>query len=719
MLVMRRTDSSHFLTLADWLQTASTRFSDDHAVRLLERSFNDLKRQSDAAHQDLLLCLQVLDELQVDAETLAGAAAYHSSLLSRKPDQLLRELPPSITSLVVDLGEIDRLESAFDPRSRQTSAEGLRRLLLALVGDVRVVLIVLAHRLVRLRAMADADDETRSAYATLVKSIHAPLANRLGVWQIKWELEDLVFRYLEPETYRRIAKLLAERRADRERYIADLVTNVEELLQQVDISCEVKGRPKHIFSIWKKMQKKSLAFEQVFDVRAIRILVEDVAQCYATLGLIHSHWQPVPGEFDDYIANPKPNLYQSLHTAVFGPQGKAVEVQIRTREMHDHAELGVAAHWRYKEGGQHDAGYQRKLNWMRQLLESDDGNAQLLDDFGQDEDESRVYVLTPRGDVIDLRVGSTVLDFAYHIHTNVGHRCRGAKVNGRIVPLTYCLNNGEQIQILTGKESDPSRDWMVPSLGYLASPRARNKVRQWFRAIDHDRNVADGKDLLDRELKRLAVKSRALQSIAERLNLKSVDALYVALAIGEVTPAQVANQLEQQQPALEDEGDEAPLPLKPSRTARGGGDDIIIEGVGNLMTTIAKCCNPVPGESITGYITRTRGVSIHREDCRSVDRLVRQDPDRLIEVAWGSSTEGQYQAEVLVIAFDRKGLIRDVGQTVSNCRNNLLAINTQTHATSGQAEMRLSVEVGDFEQLGHLLRQLQAVPNVLEVRRIG
>jgi len=367
-------------------------------------------------------------------------------------------------------------------------------------------------------------------------------------------------------------------------------------------------------------------------------------------------------------------------------------------------------------GSQHDAGYQRKLNWMRQLLDSGEDGAQLLDEFRQNDDDGRVYVLTPRGDVIDLRHGSTALDFAYHVHTNVGHRCRGAKVNGRIVPLTYSLSNGEQVEILTGKESDPSRDWMVASLGYLVSPRARNKVRQWFRKIDYARNVADGKELLDRELKRMAVRGNDLQSIAKKLNLKTVEALFVALAIGEVTSAQVANQLQLDQPE-EPATDE--LLLKPSRLPRPGSGDIVIEGVGNLLTTIAKCCGPVPGDAIVGYITRTRGVSIHRADCKGVDRLIRQDPDRLIQVAWGSSTEGHYQAELLVIAFDRKGLIRDIGQGVSNCRNNLLSINTHTDPTSGQAEMRLTVEVADFEQLGQLLRQLLLVPNVLEVKRIG
>lgn len=718
---MKRHQSAPFASLAQWWQQQQNATDDEQAM--LAAALGDLVSQSPVATSDLLQCLLVLQELNVDVLGLAGAVAYHRVLVGRDGEAVLDDLPSEVAQLARELIEIERLEVAHKPdpsRRENHSAEGLRRLLLALVKDVRVVLIALAHRLVRLRAMTEADEATRSAYAQLIQAIHAPVANRLGIWQIKWELEDLIFRFLQPDTYQRVARLLDERRTDRERYITELVADVDQRISDTGIKADIAGRPKHIFSIWRKMQRKGLAFEELFDVRAIRVLVDDIAQCYTVLGLVHSLWRPVPGEFDDYIANPKPNMYQSLHTAVFGPEGKPVEVQIRTHQMHEHAELGVAAHWRYKEGGQHDAVYQRKLNWMRQVLQSsntDDG-LELLDELGQLDDEGRIYVLTPKGDVLDLRRGSTVLDFAYQVHTDVGHRCRGAKVNGRIVPLTYQLENGEQVEILTAKNADPSRDWLVPSLGYLASPRSRNKVRQWFRKADYDRNVVDGKELLERELKRLAAQSGELLPIAERYNFKNVDALYAALAIGEVTPAQVATALQAQRPAPEQDEQDL-LPLKPASTAPRGKDDITIDGVGNLMTTMAKCCNPVPGDRIVGYITRTRGVSIHREDCKSLERVLKNDPDRLIAVDWGGDTRGLYQAEVFVLAFDRKGLIRDVGQAVSNCRNNLVSVNTHTDATSGQAEMRLTVQVADFEQLGHLLRQLQVVPNVLEVRRIG
>ncbi len=657
----------------------------------------------DGAREQLLPALLILGDLEVDPYCLAVYCDY----FSHREGQRSARFP-----LTRQLLQIDRLEASFDPDAG--ADEGLRRLLMAMVKDVRVVLVVLVQRLVSLRQLTSASEAEQRSGAAVVKAIYAPLANRLGIWQLKWELEDLVFRFLEPQLYRRIAALLSERRMDRERYIRRFIDQVKTELAGVGIEAEVVGRPKHIFSIWKKMQRKGLAFAQLHDIRAVRVLVDDVAQCYSALGIVHTLWRPVPGEFDDYIANPKGNNYQSLHTAVFGPEGKTVEIQIRTEAMHQHAELGVAAHWRYKEGGEHDPGYQRKLNWMRQLLEGGD-EATVLDEFGPDGDEDRVYVLTPKGKVLDMKRGSTVLDFAYQVHTSVGNRCKGAKVNGRIVPLTYQLHNGEQVEILTSKQEDPSRDWLVPRLGYLASARSRSKVRQWFRQKDRDRNLAEGREILDKELKRLGLPVKDLQPLVERFNFKDLDGLYVAVAISEVTVGQVAA-------ALEDfsKSDEEALPLvrAPQKKARNDSD-LIIEGVGQLLTVIAKCCSPLPGDPIIGFVTKTRGVSIHRRDCKNVDRLIRSDPARMLEVAWGGETKGKYQAEVLLHAYDRKNLVRDIGQLTSNLRSEMLSFHTQVDAARGEAEIRMLVQVTDFDHLNDLLNRLVALPNVTSAVRTG
>jgi len=689
---------------------------------VLARALDPLQeaaRREASLDRHLAQVLELLIDLGADEEGLVAACLLARLQRGAGLDELRRDFEAGPCDLAERLIEIERLEANYDVDAAAGDAEGLRRLLLALVEDVRVVLIALTNRLVQLRRLADDDADERRAYARRVHAIHAPLANRLGVWQLKWELEDLVFRYLEPDVYRRIARLLDERRVDRERYIAHLVKEVRRRLTEAGIEADVKGRPKHIYSIWRKMQRKALAFHELFDVRAIRILVDDVTDCYAALGLVHALRHPIPDEFDDYIANPKGNNYRSLHTAVYGPEGKTVEVQIRTYEMHQHAELGVAAHWRYKEGGSYDPTYQRKLNWMRTLLESKEEGADetLLDEFGGEGSDERVYVMTPKGQVIDLRAGSTVLDFAYHIHTDVGHRCRGAKVNGRIVPLTFKVGNGEQVEILTAKQPDPSRDWLQPRLGYLASSRARAKVRQWFKQKDRHRNLAEGRELLDKELKRLGATGTDLEPILERFNKRSVDGLHIAVAVGEITVAQVASALEDLH--RPEEEDVMPLARETPKAAAGGGADLVIEGVGNLMTTLARCCRPVPGDDIVGYVTRGRGVSIHRHDCANALRLIARDPARELQVEWGGETREVYRAELLVLAYDRKGLIRDIGNTLQSSRSDVLAINSQVDPRSSEAEIRLTIKVVDFEHLSTILSRLGALPNVFEARRIG
>lgn len=597
-------------------------------------------------------------------------------------------------------------------------AEGLRRLILALVADVRVVLLVLAWQLARMQMAHTA--EQRKGLALETRAIHAPLANRLGIWQLKWPLEDLAFRYLEPEASAQIERLVAEQQDERERYVNAFMTELTERLDEADIAHQVNGRAKHIYSIWRKMQRKGLDFHQLFDIRAVRVLVETVADCYAVLGLVHSHWQPVPGEFDDYISNPKPNLYRSLHTAVRGQQGRLFEVQIRTREMHEHAELGVAAHWRYKEGGPRDAALEQRIGVMRQLIEGEahDDDA-LIENFESLTSEDRVYVLTPRGDVIDLAQGATALDFAYHVHTEIGHRCRGAKVNGRIVPLTHELANGDRVEVLTAREPRPSRDWLNPQLGYLHSGRARGKVRHFFKQLDFQDNRAAGESAVDAELKRLDLTGAPLQPAIAHFKAHGIDELLAAVGAGDLTAAQVAQAVfrhhREQQPIPE----QLPLTRKKNERARESlTSEIRIEGVGNLMHQIAQCCQPVPGDDIAGFITRTRGVSIHRADCRQYLRLAEQDPDRRIQVSWSRATENRYTVRIAIEAWDRRELIRDIGTALASLNVSVVAMQAGRGEQPEAASIELELEVNDLDQLSTILSRLQAITNVSLVRRL-
>jgi GTP pyrophosphokinase len=554
--------------------------------------------------------------------------------------------------------------------------------------------------------------------------IHAPLANRLGVWQLKWELEDLAFRYQEPEAYQKVAKQVAERRADREHFIKAFMKKLAEALEEAGVKGQVIGRPKHIYSIWRKMQRKGLDFHELFDVRAVRVLVDDVPACYSVLGLVHHLWQPIPGEFDDYITTPKGNNYQSLHTAVVGPEGKAVEVQIRTREMHEHAELGVAAHWRYKEGGPNDPAFDNKIAVMRQLLETgeeDLDDESLLDSFKAATSEDRVYVLTPKGQVVDLVQGATVLDFAYHIHTEVGHRCRGAKINGRIVPLTQRVQTGERIEILTGKHPRPSRDWLNPRLGYIRGARGRSKVRQWFRRESFDENLRQGRDLVESELKRIGLSGADLEGVADRFSLGRNEDVFAAVGCGDLTVGQVLHAVERlrslgEEPTAED------LVTRPSRRAaneqRQEADDIRIEGVGNLLTNMARCCQPVPGDPVVGYVTRGRGVSIHRDDCSNVLRWLSEDNPRLLQVNWGHTPAATYSVELLIRAFDRRELIRDISAVLAASEVNVTDISSKLDEDRDEVSIRLHARVRNYEQLSELLNRLGNIRNVMEARRV-
>ena len=603
--------------------------------------------------------------------------------------------------------------------------EGMRRLLLALVRDLRVVPIVLARQLSRMRACERLPEDERRALAQLTRDIHAPLANRLGIWQLKWELEDLAFRVLEPDTYGAIARLLDDNRAGRERYIDAAMCQLRDALAAQGIAGDVAGRPKHIFSIWKKMRRKDAPIGELYDLRALRVLVDDVAACYATLGVVHALWLPVPSEFDDYIARPKPNGYRSLHTAVIGPEGKTLEVQIRTREMHAQAELGVAAHWRYKEGSAAGgAAMDKRIAWMRKLLEqaaeaAREGEATPLQGMDADLVEDRVYALTPKGEVVDLPQGGTVLDFAYQVHTMVGHRCRGAKVDGRIVPLNTQLRTGQRVEILTGKTAEPRRDWLQAGAGFLASSRSRDKVRAWFNKLDRERNLQAGRELLDRDLRRLGLLNADLAPVLARFNAASVDDLLVLVALGDVGPNQVGRALLDLERAAQEPAPPAPaaLPARPAGAAAPGPGAVTVEGVDNLLVQVARCCQPLPGEPITGYLTRARGVSVHRPDCAAFLRLAARQPARVLPVEWGSRRREQ-EVGIRIEGVDRKWLLKDITTLVAQVGVHVASLHAEpVRGGHGRVRVQLQARVADFGQLGQLLSRLEALPGIQSARR--
>ena len=593
-------------------------------------------------------------------------------------------------------------------------SEALRKMLLAVVSDVRLVLVRIAEQLYRLRLAKKAPMDEQQALAIETREIYAALANRLGVWRLKWELEDLAFRYLEPVTYKQIAQSLNEKRTERESFIATVKSQLLVELAKADLDADISGRPKHIYSIWRKMQRKGSGLEHIFDERAVRVLVNDVRECYAALGVVHNLWSYLPGEFDDYIANPKENNYQSLHTAVIGPEGRTVEVQIRTHDMHRQAELGVAAHWRYKEGSPPEAAFDQKIRFIRHILEPSDRDDELLDQIRDDVFEDRVYAVSPKGDVAEMPAGSTPLDFAYHVHTQVGHRCRGAKVNGRIVPLSYKVQNGDKIEIITASEAKPSRDWLNPQLGYLAATRSRAKVRSWFRQQDKEQNRRQGREMLDRELARLNVRDIPANEIAKHLKFKDSTALCTALGAGDLSTAAIATAL---QNLRRDEYGEILKKPRQRKSKAAQRNKTSISGIGDLLSTFARCCRPVPPEHIAGYITQGRGVSIHRQDCGNFLRLNSRNPERVIEVDWGNSEHASYPAELKLYAYDRQGLLRDISSVLADEKISVLAMQTKSDKKRMQAIMELSIEVPDLPALSRIISRLEQVPNVTSVRR--
>lgn len=671
-----------------------------------------------------LICTSdILVRLRLDADTLIAALLKGCSERLGVGEE---RFGPGIAVMVEDLGRIDQLANlgaVIAAKDQQEHHENLRRLLLGIAKDVRVVLVVLAERLHLMRSIDGLDAERRRELAGDTRHVYAPLANRLGVWQVKWELEDLAMRHLEPDAYKRIAKQLDGRRVERESFITGVIATLQERFAEADIDADISGRPKHIYSIWRKMQGKNLDLEQIFDLRAVRILVRDVASCYAALGIVHGLWKHIPKEFDDYIATPKSNLYQSLHTSVIGPKEKPLEVQIRTWDMHRHAEFGIAAHWAYKENKGHDAAFWRRMATMRAWLERK-GDGKNGDDFGEyfesELEPAHVYVLTPQAKVIELPMGATVLDFAYAIHSEIGNRCRGARVDGDIVPLNRPLASGQTVEILTRKNAAPSRDWLDPRRGYLRTTKARHRVRQWFKRQNFDRDVDTGRSLLEKELSRLRIEAKPrLEQLCHRYNFHQEGDLLAALGRGEVSVGQVARRVGE--PRVERPAEPAAKPVPPPAGQRRETSDhagVIVEGVADLMTRLAQCCKPIPDDQVLGFVTRGRGVTIHRRDCANVLSLSPQEKTRVIEVRWADhNLDAAYLVDLLIIAGNRKGLLRDTSSVFSDVGIDVLGAKTVSDRAQDLATMRFTVEVKDTSQLEQVLAKLRQIPDVLEVKR--
>jgi GTP pyrophosphokinase len=670
---------------------------------------------------------EILTDLKMEEEGIVAALLYRH-VRERRLDirEVEAQFGKGVASLITNVMRMavishkrnDSGTEVFGHQPEEQAAK-MREMLVSIIDDVRVALIKLAERTCAIRNVKNFPEEKRVRVAREIVDVYAPLAHRLGIGHLKWELEDLAFRYLEPLEYKRIARLLSEKRRVRQAYIDEVMDTLRAELDRVGIKGEVSGRAKHIFSIWKKMQRKGIGFSKVYDIRAVRVLVPTVGDCYTLLGIVHQKWQSIPEEFDDYIANPKENGYRSLHTAVVGPLDRVLEIQIRTFAMHGEAEFGICAHWQYKEADVSDSSesYEAKIAWLRQVLEWHDeiGGEEALAELEQVGNADRIYVFTPDGHVVDLPAKSTALDFAYRIHTQVGHRARGCKINGRIAPLNTVLQTTDQVEILIGKQESPSRDWLTIASGYLNSARTRAKVQNWFKKQDWEKHVASGKADLEKELRRQRIEGVDLNVVADKLNRKGRDGLYAAIGAGDLSLEQVLNAIRQQLPQPED----YPLHYRRSTQAsRYKKSPFYIYGVGNMMTKIANCCNPLPGEKICGFITTARGVSIHRKDCTSLLRLKSREPERIIQVRWGGEPSDVYAVPLIIQAYDRSGLLRDI-TTVIDRQGISIDSLLSAEVKEGKTNTRVTVEVSDLKVLGGLIARLKQIPNVLEVNRVS
>ena len=698
------------------LERLSAGFNADESARLAValRYAIEARDKDEKARPRGIDVANILRGLKVDAPTLEAALLSDPWLRENlKEDAIQTHFGDAVLKLVRGVNWLNTFNEFTGEAQEPEQAELLRRMLLAVVDDVRAVLIKLAYRVQRLRTLKHEEESVRRVIARETLDIFAPLANRLGIGQLKWELEDLAFRYLEPEEYKSLAKSLDANRAERERFVHHFIAQLEQALKDEGIHAKVYGRPKHLYSIWKKMRRKHVGVEDLYDLLAVRVMVDKVADCYAVLGQVHGLWLHIPREFDDYIANPKDNGYQSLHTVVVGDEGRPVEIQIRTKDMHSFAEFGVAAHWRYKEGGKQDAALDRSINSLRRLLDSQEDDQELLDDFRSELFTDQIFVLTPKGQVVRLKKGATPLDFAYAIHSEVGHRCRGAKVNGRIAPLTYQLKSGEKVEILTIKHGGPSRGWLDPHMVYVATSHARGKIKQWFKQQDHEKHHKEGKAILDRERHKLgmgAMKDAEAEELVRHFHQPRLDDLYLAVGRGDITPAQLAATLKV--PGSQPE----PIAVAHKPEPEPEPEKVTVQGIRNLMMHFAHCCNPVPGTPIVGYVTLGHGVAIHTQDCVNVIQLPPHKQGRLIDVDWGEEQES-FPVEVEVNAIDRKGLLKDMTNILAQEHINILRTNTRTRTEDQSVIMEITLEVHDLGQLSQALDRISEVHNVLRARR--
>jgi GTP diphosphokinase / guanosine-3',5'-bis(diphosphate) 3'-diphosphatase len=687
-----------------------------HAYQVADAAHEGQKRTSGEPYvQHCLAVGNILTDLGLDAPTIA-AGLLHDVLedTDYSREQMEKDFGKEVLSLVegvTKLSQFDHLDAQVARSYDERELESLRKMFLAMVDDPRVILIKLADRLHNMRTLGVLPEERRQRIAQETLELFAPLANRLGIWQMKWELEDLGFRYQYPEKYKEIAQLIDERRPDREEYLNRVSLNLQERLKIEGINADISGRPKHIYSIWKKIERKG-SFDQVYDVRAIRVLVDTMAQCYAALGIVHSMWRPISGEFDDYIANPKDNLYQSLHTAVVADEGKTLEVQIRTKEMHESAELGIAAHWRYKEGGKRDPKYEEKITWLRSLMDwrHDVGDArEFVDSLRSDVFQDRVYVFTPKGKLVDMPTGSTPIDFAYHIHTDIGDRCRGARVNGALVSLDYPLQTGDRVEIITAKRGGPSRDWLNPNLGYVKTQRARTKIKQWFKKQDREQNIAQGREAMERELHRLSLDAMAHDSVAKLFGFDKTDDFFEKIGGGDISSQAIVSKVIEADRKANPPPEEA-VPMVPVSSPEVAG--LVVRGTGGMLTQLAKCCKPVPGDPIVGFVTRGRGVTVHHHNC--VNIVHSNETERLIEVSWGTS-QRTYPVTIKISAYDRDGLLRDIATVVAGEGVSMSSVHVTTN--KNLATFIATLEIAGTAQLSKLMDRIERLPNVIEVKR--
>ncbi|UJF19026.1 GTP diphosphokinase [Vibrio sp. SS-MA-C1-2] len=727
---------SETFELSSWIETLQ---QDKKVANALVKTYKQCLTLVDDDQQGALLLwrgremVEILVTLSMDRATLVSALLFPFFDAKMIDEEWVNEHYGKKITKMLDgvevMAAIRQLNATQDESSSSTQVDNIRRMLLSMVEDFRCVIIKLSERICHLREVKDADNDVRQAAAKECANIYAPLANRLGIGQLKWEIEDYTFRYQHPNTYKQIAKQLSERRIDREGYIDNFVSALSKEMKKLDIRAEVCGRPKHIYSIWRKMQKKNLAFDELFDVRAVRIIADRLQDCYAALGAVHTHYRHLPNEFDDYVANPKPNGYQSIHTVVLGPGGQSIEIQIRTRQMHEDSELGVAAHWKYKEGSTGGrSGYDEKIIWLRKLLDwqeemSDSG--EVLDELRSQVFDDRVYAFTPKGDVIDLPTGATPLDFAYHIHSEVGHRCIGAKVGGRIVPYTYQLSMGDQVDIITQKEPNPSRDWLNPSLGFVHSSRSRSKIHAWFRKQGRDKNIIAGKEILETELSKINGTMKDVeQNSLKRFNVNSLEEFFAGIGSGDLRINQVINHLnslinkptaEEEDKKLLEQLQESDLktlsPKKPHK------DAVVVEGVDNLMNHLARCCQPIPGDDICGYVTQGRGISVHRRDCEQLNELRHHAPERIIDTVWGSS-HGSYHITLRVIANERNGLLKDLTTLFGNEKVKVAGMKSRVDYRQRVSIFDFDLELPNIEVLGRVINRVENINDIAEAYRL-